>query len=110
VVRRRTCPLTPMQSARLTEFCLAANCRDFSTRRLALQLTPAPLARPIKNVLAGKPHGLDREAYYCSELWVEACIHAGAHGCRHGPSLATYPATSSSATASTSTCTCICRR
>jgi len=54
-----------------------ANCRDFSTRRLALQLTPLRSRGPIKTFFAGKPHGLDREAYYCSELVVEPASMQG---------------------------------
>ena len=76
-VRRRKCPLTPMQSARLTEFCLGANCKDFALRRLAIQLTPLRNRGPIKTVFLGKPHGLDRDKYYCSELVCEACVYAG---------------------------------
>ena len=76
-VRRRTCPLTPMQSARLTEFCLAVNCRDFSVRRLAVQLTPLRTRGLVRTAFIGKPNGLDREAFYCSELVVEACVYAG---------------------------------
>jgi hypothetical protein len=90
-VRRRKCPLTPMQSAKLTEFCLAANCRDFSLRRLAIQLTPLRARGPLKTPFMGKPHGLDRDAYYCSELMLEAMVYAGlADPATTRPS-ATYP-------------------
>jgi hypothetical protein len=75
-VRRRACPLTPEQSARLTEFCLYVNGRDFSLRRLAVQLTPLRCRGPIRTAFVGKPHGPDREAYYCSELVCEACVYA----------------------------------
>jgi hypothetical protein len=76
-VRRRACPLTPEQSARLTEFALATKDRDFSIRRLAMQLTPFRSRGPIRTAFCGKPNGLDREAYYCSELVCEACVYAG---------------------------------
>jgi hypothetical protein len=90
-VRRRTCPLTPWQSARLTEFCLAANCKDFSLRRLALQLTPLRTRGPVKTAFVGKPHGLDRQAYFCSELVCEACVYAGLMDGRTTRPSATYP-------------------
>ena len=76
-VRQRSCPLTPMQSARLTEFCLTANCRAFSTRKLAIQLTPFRSRGPFRSAFMGKPRGLDEEAYYCSELVCEALVYAG---------------------------------
>jgi len=90
-VRRRKCPLTPMQSARLTEFCLAANCRDFSTRRLAMQLTPLRTRGPIRTAFVGRPHGLDREAYFCSELVCEACVYAGLMDAATTRPSATFP-------------------
>jgi hypothetical protein len=90
-VRRRTCPLTPMQSARLTEFCLAVNCRDFSIRRLAVQLTPFRTRGPIKTAFVGKPNGLDREAYFCSELICEACVYAGLMDAATTRPSATFP-------------------
>lgn len=76
-LRRRACPLTPCESARLTEFCLAANCKDFALRRLAMQLTPLRARGPVKTAFVGKPHGLDRDGYYCSELVCEALVYAG---------------------------------
>lgn len=90
-VRRRTIPLTPMQSARLTEFCLAANCRDFALRRLAIQLTPLRNRGPIKTAFVGKPHGLERDSYYCSELVTEACVYAGLMDAATARPSATYP-------------------
>lgn len=76
-VRRRACPLTPEQSERLTEFALITNERDFSLRRLTVQLTPFRTRGPIRTAFVGKPNGPDRDAYYCSELVLEACVYAG---------------------------------
>lgn len=90
-VRRRACPLTPTQSARLTEFCLYVNGRDFSLRRLAMQLTPFRTRGPIKTHFLGKPNGPDREAYYCSELVCEACVYAGLMDAATTRPSATYP-------------------
>jgi hypothetical protein len=90
-VRRRKCPLTPMQSALLTEFCLSANCRNFSMRRLALQLTPLRSRGPIKTVFMGKPRGLDREGYFCSDLICEALVYAGLMNAQTTRPGATYP-------------------
>lgn len=90
-VRRRACPLTPEQSARLTEFCLAVQDRDFSIRRLAVQLTPFRTRGPVKTRWVGKPHGPDREAYFCSELVAEACVYAGLMDGRTARPSATYP-------------------
>lgn len=90
-VRRRACPLTPEQSARLTEFCLTLQDRDFSLRRLAFQLTPLRTRGPVRTRWVGKPHGTDREAYFCSELVTEACVYAGLLDGRTMRPSATYP-------------------
>jgi hypothetical protein len=90
-VRRRACPLTPLQSARLTEFALTLDGRDFSLRRLAIQLTPLRTRGPIRTAFVGKPHGTDREAYYCSELVTEACVYAGIMDAATTRPSATYP-------------------
>ena len=90
-VRRRAIPLTPEQSAKLTEFCLAVNGRDFSLRRLAVQITPFRCRGPIRTYFVGKPHGLDREAYYCAELVCEACAYCGIMDPETTRPSATYP-------------------
>src|SRR5262249_12237885 len=76
-VRRRAVPLTPEQSARLTEFALAANGRDFALGRLAGQLTFFRTRGPIRTAFLGKPKGLELSSYFCSELVTEACVYAG---------------------------------
>jgi len=90
-VRRRKCPLTPWQSARLTEFCLSVNCRDFALSRLALQLTPLRTRGPVRTVFMGKPRGADLKGYFCSELVVEACVYAGLMDPATARPSATYP-------------------
>jgi hypothetical protein len=90
-VRRRTTPLTAEESARLTEFALAVNGRAFGLRRLAMQLTPFRARGPIRTAFVGTPHGLDREAYYCSELVCEACVYTGLMDARTTRPSATYP-------------------
>ena len=90
-VRRRSGPLTPEQSARLTQFCLHLDGRAFSLRRLAVQLTPLRTRGPVKTAFVGKPHGPDREAYFCSELICEACVYAGLMDPRTTRPSATYP-------------------
>jgi hypothetical protein len=90
-VRRRAVPLTPEESARLTEFALCANMKRFALGRLAKQLTPLRSRGPLRTFFVGRPHGLDREAYFCSELVTEACVYAGLlDGKKMRPS-ATYP-------------------
>ena len=90
-VRARKCPLTPMQSARLTEFCLMLDGRDFSIRRLAVQLTPLRTRGPVRTRFVGRPKGPGREAYYCSELICEACVYAGLMDPDTTRPSATYP-------------------
>lgn len=90
-VRRRACPLTPEQSARLTEFALAVDGREFAIRRLARQLTPFRTRGPVRTFFVGKPHGIDHDSYYCSELVTEACVYAGLMDPRTARPSATYP-------------------
>jgi hypothetical protein len=90
-VRRRAVPLTAEQSARLTEFALATDGKDFSLRRLAAQLTPFRTRGPIKTEFLGKPHGPDRGGYFCSELVTEACVYAGLLDPATARPSATYP-------------------
>ena len=90
-VRRRVCPLTPEQSARLTEFALAVDGRDFALERLGGQLTPFRSRGPIRTAFVGKPRGTGRDNYYCSELVAEACVYAGLMDPRTTRPAATYP-------------------
>ncbi len=90
-VRKRACPLTPEQSARLTEFALAVDGRKFAIDRLAIQLTPLRTRGPVRTAFVGKPHGIDHDSYYCSELVAEACVYAGLLDPRTTRPGATYP-------------------
>jgi len=90
-VRRRAVPLTPEESARLTEFALCANMKQFAIGRLAKQLTLFRSRGPIRTAFVGKPHGLERESYFCSELICEACVYAGLMDASTTRPSATYP-------------------
>src|SRR5262249_27651199 len=90
-VRRRACPLTPEQSAKLTEFALAVDGRNFALARLGGQLTPFRSRGPGRTAFVGKPQGPDRNNYYCSELVAEACVYAGLLDARTMRPAATYP-------------------
>jgi hypothetical protein len=90
-VRRRAVPLTPEESARLTEFAMAVDGRDFAIWRLAEQLTLFRARGPIRTAFMGKPNGLDRSSYYCSELVTESCVYAGLLSAETTRPSATYP-------------------
>lgn len=90
-VRQRTRPLTPEQSARLTQFALAADGRDFALIRLGGQLTLFRSRGPLRTYWMGKPQGLAKKDFFCSELVVEACVYAGLIDPRIARPAATYP-------------------
>jgi hypothetical protein len=90
-VRKRAVPLTPDESARLTEFALATNERRFGIGRLAEQLTIFRARGPIRTAFVGYPHGLERQSFYCSELVTEACVYAGLMDPETTRPSATYP-------------------
>jgi hypothetical protein len=74
-IRKRKTPLTPEQSAALTDFAERQNGKRFALGRLGVQLTPFRDRGPFRTEFMGKPHG-DRNSYYCSELVLEACVAA----------------------------------
>jgi hypothetical protein len=90
-VRRRAVPLTPEQSCRLTEFAMATDGRRFALGRLVQQLTVFRSRGPIRTEFVGKPHGLERNSYFCSELVMEACVYAGLLDAATARPSATYP-------------------
>jgi hypothetical protein len=90
-VRRRTVPLTPEQSSRLTEFAMATDGRRFALGRLVQQLTVFRSRGPIRTEFVGKPHGLERNSFFCSELVTEACVYAGLLDAATTRPSATYP-------------------
>ena len=89
-IRRRAVPLTPEQSAKLTDFALASDGRWFALQRLGVQLTLLRTRGPIRTYFVGQPHG-DRSSYFCSELVTEACVAAGLLDAETARPSATYP-------------------
>jgi hypothetical protein len=89
-IRRRKTPLTPEQSARLTEFALKNDGKRFALQRLGLQLTPFRTRGPLRTCFVGKPHG-DRFCYFCSELVCESLVCAGVLDPETTRPSATYP-------------------
>ncbi len=90
-VRRRPVPLTPEQSARLTEFALATDGRQFALGRLAAQLTAFRTRGPVRTWFIGKPRGIDQKNYFCSELVCESLVYAGVLDPLTTRPSATYP-------------------
>ena len=89
-LRRRTVPLTPEQSAKLTEFAQANDGKRFALVRLGGQLTPLRVRGPLRTHFLGKPKG-DRSNYFCSELVMESLVAAGLQDPATSRPSATYP-------------------
>jgi hypothetical protein len=89
-VRRRKVPLTPEQSARLTQFAMAQVGKPFAVRRWLWQLTPLRLRTGFKIWFVGHPQGHRRD-WFCSELVVECCVAAGIMDRETSRPTATYP-------------------
>jgi hypothetical protein len=90
-VRQRKVPLTPEQSACLTEFAMAQEGKFFAIFRLGKQLTPFRSRGPVRTAFVGKPQGADRRWYFCSELALEALVWAGLLDAETTRPSATYP-------------------
>jgi hypothetical protein len=90
-IRRRATPLTPEQSARLTEFALKQDGKRFAFWRLGKQLTVLRPRGPVKTFFLGKPSGPDQSSFYCAELVMEACVYAGLLDPKTTRPCATYP-------------------
>jgi hypothetical protein len=90
-IRRRCVPLTPDQSARLTEFAMAVDGKHFALWRLAGQLTIFRSRGPIRTYFIGAPRGSGRRDYYCCELVFEACVYAGLLDAKRTRPCATNP-------------------
>jgi hypothetical protein len=90
-IRQRKVPLTPEQSACLTNFALKQEGKWFAVGRLGQQLTPFRARGPFKTAYVGKPHGPDRFSYYCAELVVEAMVAGGMVSPAVARPAATYP-------------------
>lgn len=89
-IRKRRTPLTPEQSAALTDFAMRQWGKHFALIRLGGQLTPLRSRGPIRTYFMGGPHG-DRHSYFCSELVTESCVAAGLIDPRKARPAATYP-------------------
>jgi hypothetical protein len=89
-IRRRCVPLTPEQSARLTEFAEAQTGKPFAVLRLLGQLTPFRSRGHWRTEYVGHVHG-DRRSYFCSELVMECCVAAGLRDPETTRPAATYP-------------------
>jgi hypothetical protein len=90
-IRKRRVPLTPEESARLTDFAMAQENKLFALQRLGVQLTPFRTRGPLRTWFVGKPHGGKRISYFCSELVCEACVAAGLLDAERTRPSATYP-------------------
>jgi hypothetical protein len=89
-IRRRRTPITPDQSARLTEWAMAQNGKRFALVRLGGQLTPLRSRGPLRTWFMGKSHG-NRHSYFCSELLMESMVAAGLIDAKTARPCATYP-------------------
>jgi hypothetical protein len=89
-IRKRKVPLTPEQSARLTEWAMHADGKRFALGRLGGQLTIFRSRGPLRTYFVGGPHG-DRAAYFCSELVCETCVAVGLLDPERTRPAATYP-------------------
>src|SRR5439155_14510205 len=90
-IRQRAVPLTPEQSAKLTEFAMEQDGKRFALIRLGQQLTLLRPRGPVKTCFCGKAHGPDRSSYYCAELVMEALVAAGLVDADTARPAATYP-------------------
>jgi hypothetical protein len=89
-IRERKTPLTPEQSARLTEFACKVEGRPTSFVKLYGQITPFRSRMPLRTAFMGQPNP-EKRGFYCSELIVEACSYAGLVNSELARPAATYP-------------------
>jgi hypothetical protein len=89
-IRRRRVPLTPEQSAQLTDFAIRQCGKRFALWRMLAQCCPLRTRGPLRTYAIGGPHG-DRCSYFCSEFVTEACVAAGILDPTHCRPSATYP-------------------
>jgi hypothetical protein len=89
-IRKRKVPLTPEQSASLTEWAARQDGKEFAVIRIAGQVTPLRSRGPVRTWFVGGPHG-ERDSYFCSELCMESCVHAGLLEASKTRPSATYP-------------------
>jgi len=89
-IRRRRTPLTPEQSACLTQWAMAQDGKRFAVFRLLGQVTLFRSRGPWRTEFLGGPHG-ERSSYFCSELVMESCVHVGLLDPKTTRPSATYP-------------------
>jgi hypothetical protein len=89
-IRARKNPLTKEQSDVLTKWAQAQHGKPFAAGRMLLQLTPFRNRGPLRTYLMGAPNG-ERDAYFCSELVLETCVHLGLLSAETTRPSATYP-------------------
>lgn len=75
-IRRRKCPLTPEESARLTCFAEEQEGKRYAILRFALQITPFRARGWLRSQWFGANH-LHRRRWICSEIVAAACVAAG---------------------------------
>jgi hypothetical protein len=90
-IRKRRVPLTCEESARLTEFAMVQEGKPFALLRIVLLTTPFRNRGPLRTNFMGKPHGPDRDKYYCAELVMEALVYAGLFDATKARPSATLP-------------------
>ena len=89
-VRRPHTPLTPEQSASLSEFATAVEGRPYANLRQTAQGTMFRTRGPIRTFFIGGPRGL-RDDYICSEAVLESLVWAGIIDARTTRPSATFP-------------------
>ena len=89
-IRKRKCPLTPEQSACLTDFAHRQDGKRFAIGRLGVQLTPFRDRGLFRTEFMGKPN-LNRRSYFCSELVTNAGVAGGIMNAETTRPSATYP-------------------
>jgi hypothetical protein len=89
-IRKRKTPLTPEQSACLTEWAVRQEGKGFALIRMGGQLTLLRSRGPIRTYFMGGPHG-ERDSYFCSELCTETLVHVGLIDATTARPSATYP-------------------
>jgi hypothetical protein len=89
-VRRRCTPLTPEQSACLSQYCMAHDNTKFAAFRMGMQATPFRSRMPLRTVWAGKPDP-NKSKYFCSEIVLNSLIVAGVIDGGPMRPTATYP-------------------
>jgi len=90
-IRQRKTPLTPRQSALLTQYAEMEDGKHFAGPRMFWQLTHIRTKNPLLLNFLGKPHGPDKFRYYCCELGLEGLVHAGVLDYETTRPLATWP-------------------